>query len=836
MMGNMLLSIHSLLMYTAVPDSTTVTYQINQFFNTMVTHLSEVGDSLEGNFATHVAQSVAAVCVLFDLGWEMWPVILGRRAPDVTKLLRPVLIAGVISAWPFFFLFFENIKTSLAQGGRELYTTQQSSIMAAEKGMAMRIERMDSIRRNDLVTYLAAQGNYDGMDRTSLESKDYKDLRSDYIDNEIKAGRQNRFAAGMVEFANFISTLIENILKYIGQIALQAFFCGLLVVGEFGTIVMGMFGPVMFAMSIAGPFRNHWAKWIEKYMCIALYPCLGYLAMAYVNWMILYYLEVQCNIGDTALSDWEKFVSVSYNHFGLIINYLVALFTGTYVMRAVPQLARNIFPGPSGHAAASAGMFVSGMTMAIIGKTVKTAVNVAAGAVGAAGAATGVATSGMTSESAKAAAAAKDSKDEFARKAKERFDKLVNDKDSHGSSELDGSSSYADDGQHGGSVSDGSHDQRSGKKNKMDSYGNYKPYNTSSHNSSHNPDGENFEYRRTSGKKKDNKPRYAPQNNRNIRRGQNITLPKFRRNFTPAKLRLYWGNGIGFLTNFIMADETNVNPQAWATAVGSLKSGAKKAMALPWIFSEHFKRHTGNGTYQAINKWQQERFSDVVFVRRPGIGGFIYQTYGEEATHLARMTKEKVRYVRVGTQKVATFTLNRYNLQPVIHRLNELGLSVNVINAKGKTIYYKQDISSAKKEAIKKIKAILTKVDGDIRFNEALKDMRTEQNGDGYSVVDPKNNTDHKMEVQGVMTDIYGALHVSVKDSEGKTHTLYLDRLTEKDVKRLAESIQQMHDSQEGFTVIPDNPDSDELDKVIDDNGFSTHENDEYAQRSSQSR
>ena len=829
MMGNLFLSIHSLLMYTAVPDSTTVTYQINQFFNTMVTHLSEVGDSLEGNFATNVAQSVAAVCVLFYLGWEMWPVIMGRRAPDVTKLLRPVLIAGIISAWPFFFLFFENIKTSLAQGGRELYTTQQSSIMTAEKAMAMKIEKMDSIRRNDLVTFLAAQGNYDGMDRTSLESKDYKDLRSDYIDNEIKEGRQNRFAAGMVEFANFISTLIENILKYIGQIALQAFFCGLLVVGEFGTIVMGMFGPIMFAMSIAGPFRNHWAKWIERYLCIALYPCLGYLAMAYVNWMILYYLEVQCNIGDTALSDWEKFVSVSYNHFGLIINYLVALFTGTYVMRAVPQLARNIFPGPSGHAAASAGLFVSGMTMAVIEKTVKTAVNVTVGSVAAAGAAAGVATSGMTSESAKAAAAAKDSKDVFAKKAKERFDKLVNDKDSHGSSELDGSSSYADDNQHGGTVNDGSRDQRKGRKNSMDSYGSYKPYSSSgtSRYNNQNEDGENFEYRRGSGKKT-NKPRYAPQNYRNVHRGQNVSLPKFRRNFTPAKLRLYWGSSIGFLTNFIMADDTNANPQAWAAAVGSLKSGAKKATALPWIFADHFKKHSANGTYQAINRWQQERFSDVVFVRRPGIGGFVYQTYGEEAHHLARLTGERVRYVRVGTQKVATFTLNRYNLQPVIHRLNELGLSVNVINHKGNSIYYKQDISSSKKEAIKKIKDVLSKVGGDIRFKDAVKDLKTEQSGDGYHEID---NAEHKINVIEVLTDMFGALHITVKDSDGKTHTLYLDRVTEEYLTRLADTIRQMHDSQEGFMAIPENPDSDDLD-LLDDDDFSANEDEEYSKRS----
>ena len=574
---------------TVVPDSTTVTYQINQFFNTMVDHLGQVGESIEGNFATEAAQAVSAICVLFYLGWEMWPVIMGRRGPDIVKLLRPVLIAGVISAWPFFFLFFENIKTDLAMGARQLYATEQGDIMAAEKTMAMRIERMDSIRKKDLVAFLAASGNYDGMDRTSLESKDYDQLRNDYIDSEIKAGRQNRFAAGMIEFANCISTMVENVLKCIGQIALQAFFCGILVVGDFGTIVLGMFGPVMFGLSIAGAYRNHWAKWIEKYLCIALYPCLGYLAMAYVNWMILYYLEVECNITDTAISDWEKYVSVSYNHFGLIINYLVALFTGSYVMRAVPDLARAVFPGPSGNAAASAGAFVSGMTMATIGQAAKTAVAVTVGAVAAAGAATGAAVGGTMSESAKAAKAAKDSKDAFARKSKEKFDKLVNDKDSHGSSDLDGSSSYATGNRHA-SVNDGSSDSHGGgASNGYDSYGAYKPYDTSGTGRYKQPesDGENFEYRR-GGEKKTQKSSYAPQrNNKHVRRGEHYRPDRFRYRFIPAKLRAYWGSSIGFLANFILADDTNANPQAWSAALGGIKGSARKAYALPWIFADH---------------------------------------------------------------------------------------------------------------------------------------------------------------------------------------------------------------------------------------------------------
>ncbi len=121
---------------------------------------------------------------------------------------------------------------------------------------------------------------------------------------------------------------------------------------------------------------------------------------------------------------------------------------------------------------------------------------------------------------------------------------------------------------------------------------------------------------------------------------------------------------------------------------------------------------------------------------------------------------------------------------------------------------------------------------GDIQFNDAVKDLRTEQSGDGYSVVDNNGNADHKMDVQGVMIDIYGALHISVKDSDGKTHTIYLDRLTVDDITRLADTINQMHDNQKGFTVIPENKGTDELDKVHDENDFSSKEGDEYSQRS----
>ena len=812
------------LLLTAVPDSTTVAYQLNRFFNTMVTHLEQVGGSIEGNFATEVAQGVAAVAVLFYLGWEMWPVIMGKRGPDITKLIRPILIAAIISGWPFFFLMFEGIKTSLADGGKQMYHSQQNSIMAAEKSMQLKIEKIDSIRRKDLITYLAANSNIDGLDKTSLESKEYAELRDDYIDSEIKEGRQNRFAAGMIEFANFLSTIVENILKWIGQIALQTFFCGILIVGDFGTIVLGMFGPVMFALSIVPAFRNHWAKWIEKYLCIALYPCLGYLCMAYVNWMILYYLEVQCNIGDTALSDWEKFVSVSYNHFGLIINYLVALFTGAYVMQAVPSLARNIFPGPSGHAAAGAGMFVSGMTMNIIGGAVKTAVTTGVGV--ATGMGIGAAAAANMSGKKAQHDADKAQKDAFSKKKKEDFDKLKNDHDRYGASNLDGSSSLkpttaAGQGQ---TVSDGSRDQQGSKRsNSMDSYSKYSPYAPQKKNQG--GDGESFEYKRTSGKKQSP---YAPkQNGRYPRRGQYFQQDKLRYRFSPAKLRHYWGSGVGFLLNFVLADESNANPQAWAGVVGSIKRSSRSVYSLPWIFAKHYQKHQNNGTYKAINQWQKEKSSDMVFVRRPAVGGYAYQTFGEEAQNLAKLTGEKVRYVNVAGQKVATFTLNKHNLQPVIHRLNEMGISVNVISQKGRSIYYKENISYEKMDALENIKKQLKKLGGDIRFTTPKQGFHTEATGNGFNF-----DKEKALNIKGIMTDAYGALHITVQDENGKEQQLYLDRLSQEDLQKLDEWLATLNKDSEKIEIDNDVDEERKLDKINDEFGFSNNETAEYAGQS----
>ena len=90
--------------------------------------------------------------------------------------------------------------------------------------------------------------------------------------------------------------------------------------------------------------------------------------------------------------------------------------------------------------------------------------------------------------------------------------------------------------------------------------------------------------------------------------------------------------------------------------------------------------------------------------------------------------------------------------------------------------------------------------------------------------------------VDGIMADIYGAVHVAVTDRHGVRQRLYLDRLQENELLRLADTIDEMKDDQNALSVIPPDADSNDLDgdKVVDELNFAANEAHEYAQRAAQ--
>lgn len=818
------------LLLSAANDSTSIVQTINGTFDHIMTNIKGASAYWDGVFFTNAANQIAAICLLFYIGYEMWPVILGRRSPDVTKLFRPMLLAIVISAWPWFYLEFLSIKTELAEEPKAMYMSTRNQMVAVENRMDKKIEAVDSLTKQLFIMAVTGKMEEDRRNgkggRSSLHGGEgyngggegggvrgggYNPDAGDtegmvFVDEDHSSSAFWDTAYAVAVMGEYwVLRFVEYLIEIIATLILQCYLCGLIVISEIGIKILGMFGPILFALSIAERFRDYWAKWIEKFCCMALYPFLAYLIMAFMSFIIVHQMEIQEDmITIDNFKNFQAFLSHTYANFGVLINFLTALFVCSACMKAVPELAAMVFPGPSGRVAVEAGQFMTGMTMTIAGTGVsmaaKTAATVVRTGAMAAGAAAGVAMGGI-------GAAGGVVHDAF---------------NNRGSSD--------------------SNKRKSNNKNSMDSYAWYNPlrffFGRNKPNTS--PDGDNFEYKRGEGKRNAKKSGgYSPVN-KNVRRGQYIKLDSWAsRNIGINKIRQKTNavtNGAFALANFLLADHNDMAEPQLANAVGNvvsgLKKGTRRALSVAAVLNYHYKKHSGNGTYQAVNRWQKERSSDMVFVQRPGLGSYYYQTYGEEAQNLARLTGEKVKYIKVGNQKVATFSMGKHMLQPVIHRLNEMGLSVNVINVKGKSIYYKEDITPDKQEAIDKVKKILERNGGGMKFNSPMKDFQTEMSGDGYG---RKNITSRVVDILGITTDVYGAAFATVKDDAGKTQHIYLDRLLTQDISRLADTLEEWKTKDEkdrNFTTI--NPVSEnELDNAFDEGGFAEREARDYANAAS---
>lgn len=840
------MSLSNILLNASQTDSLSIMHRIDRCFDTVIGNISETTEMFSGIFFIDTANNIAAFCVLFYLGYEMWPVILGQKTPDILKLVRPMLILVIIASWPKFYMNFDQAKKNLADRPKAMYNAAKGDLLATEKRMDEKIAKVDSLTNflfeQSMTDFFnkninEKRSNGEGGRASSTGGSGYtgggsgggvrgqnddnvsEPVEEIVIDDEAFNGDGHHSSYWSSAYAALTlleykaSRLLEYIIGIIATIILQCYICGIMLISELGTTFVGMFGPIFFALSLTNVFKNHWARWIEKFFCYAFYPFIAYLIMTFLTFIIIHEMNIQTNmITIDKFEDFRAFMSVSKIHFGLLINYFIVLFVGSYCMHAVPELANNIMPGKtgaSGETATGAGQFLAGVTFAIAGAAAKTVTKTA----------TTMAASGVAASGVGAAAA-------------------VNVLKGNGKNDSDTLDNGHEKRNH--HVHDGSKDQKTkDTSNSIDSYSKYNPFRlffglAAKHEEEND---ENFEYKR-GGKNSSHAPKYNPSTNtHHVKRREYIK----RDNWTSRNLSLHklaqktrnLNSSALQIINFILSTEKDYDTQPWAGAMQNTIQGSKRGvrtiLSSPSIFAYHYKKHSNNGTYKTVMAWQRERNSDIVFVRKPSVGGYAYQTYGEDAMTMARLTGQKVRYLKVGSQKIPTFTLGKHTLQPVIHRLNEIGMSVNVINNVGKSIYYKEEIPYSKKENLQKIKSLLKKNGGALKFHDSLENFKLELSN-GW---DKNRQNNLTVDIKGILTDIYGALHMAVIDERGNAHTLYLDRLTENEIQNLADIIEDMKLRQKGFSFESPIPIDDE--PVFDDKSFSRAESQVYEQKAASS-
>ena len=284
----------------------------------------------------YTANRIAAICVLFYIGYEMWPVILGRRAPDVLSLLRPFLIAMILNAWPAFITAMRAPGRVLERQGKTFFVAQWNKMgnleMECEKLHAQLNNKRDSV-------FAKHWEELRGIKDAALSYENYDTNHEDgestweWIVNNIKDKLDGHMTSGVVlelkklwnakdasaamlgevlrkfldDAGQYISSWIEKLLKWLSVLYLNFNFLGILMIGQIALGVLAIFGPIMFAISITEVWHNAWAEWMMKFFSYSMYAFLAYLIMGFIYGLVFYELkDYNKNLTFALNSDWVK--------------------------------------------------------------------------------------------------------------------------------------------------------------------------------------------------------------------------------------------------------------------------------------------------------------------------------------------------------------------------------------------------------------------------------------------------------------------------------------------------------------------------------------------------
>ena len=334
---------------------------------------------------------VIGLCLALCVGsYECWMMMLGRRAVDVMKLLRIVALSMCItsSSW---------ICSQLQAPGKALESTTKAMAMAKNKEVAA-LERkvaekqaayLDRLREVQDSIEAAKQIQAIGEDANWWDKLIYS---MENLGSTINNYTQRAAVAAETK----VSEWINDIIRFIGELIFQMSYYGMLVAQRIFLTVLGVFAPIMFAMSIVPPWSSAWSQWISKYLSLSLWGFVVYMCLYYIDFILLYNLQEDITAYSKLLqgevSSWSQIGALGLQGIGSNCMYAMGMLVGAYVIRFVPEVSSWLIPGG---VSSSVGSVAGGVAAGAVGGAISGAVaagSVVAPVVGQAGLAAGSAT------------------------------------------------------------------------------------------------------------------------------------------------------------------------------------------------------------------------------------------------------------------------------------------------------------------------------------------------------------------------------------------------------------------------------------------------------------
>ena len=331
---------------------------------------------------------VIGLCLALCVGsYECWIMMLGRRAVDVMKLLRIVALSMCItsSSW---------ICSNLQRPGKALESTTKAMAVAKNKEVAA-LERKVAEKQSAYLDRLReVQDSIETAKQIQAIGEDAHWWDKLIYSMENLGETINNYAQrAAVAAETKVSEWINDVIRFVGELIFQMSYYGMLVAQRIFLTILGVFAPIMFAMSIVPPWSNAWSQWISKYLSLSLWGFVVYMCLYYIDFILLYNLQEDITAYGKLLqgqvNSWSQIGALGLQGIGSNCMYAMGMLVGAYVIRFVPEVASWLIPGG---VSSSAGSAAGGVAAGAVSGAVSGAVaagSVAAPVVGSAGMAVG---------------------------------------------------------------------------------------------------------------------------------------------------------------------------------------------------------------------------------------------------------------------------------------------------------------------------------------------------------------------------------------------------------------------------------------------------------------
>lgn len=221
---------------------------LKQVYNTMIVHC--------GDLIT-IAQAVAGVATLWYIAARVWENIARAEPVQVYPLLRPFGIGIAILFFPGVIAMINGVMEPTVDGTRVMADNANQAV-----GVLLQ-QRQEALQKSDdwqMYVGTAGSGDLDKWEALSGEA-----------DSGALSGLSNRVKFEMAKMAFNNRNSIRAWLSEILQVLFEAAALCIDTVRTFYMIVLGLFGPLAFALCIFDGFGHIIRDWFARYLNVFLW-------------------------------------------------------------------------------------------------------------------------------------------------------------------------------------------------------------------------------------------------------------------------------------------------------------------------------------------------------------------------------------------------------------------------------------------------------------------------------------------------------------------------------------------------------------------------------------